>query len=113
MRDRVAVLVDADADAGGRRPVHRRLGLLGPERLLEERGNAPVQAADAGEHDHREEHGGRRRDRGGRPHGEEPRRTAAGSTSVEPASVGRSGGMEVIGSLAREIVLWSNASAPA
>ena len=37
--------------------------------------------------------------------GEEPRKTAAGSTSVEPVSVGRMGGMGVIGSLAREKVL--------
>ena len=55
VRDGVALVVDADADAGGGRAVERSPRLLGAELLLEEAGDARVQTADAGKDDDREE----------------------------------------------------------
>ena len=65
MGDRVALVVDPDADAPRGRALQGRPGLLGAERLVEESGNVRVQAPDAGKNDDREEHGRRRRNRGG------------------------------------------------
>ncbi len=67
--DGIALVMDSDADAGRRRALHGRLGLLGAERLLEEAWHVRVEAPDAREDDDREEHRCGGRDRGGCPHG--------------------------------------------